>query len=89
MEDFLDSSIANKFDIDYFRKSLNLGYKAFVFDMNDVKGLNAKAINFLLKLKKEATKYEVLMAIVGLDAKNIQEKLLVDLESKGFIFFCK
>ena len=87
MDGFLDFSLVDKFDMEYFKRSLSLGYRVFVFDMSDVKGLNAKAVSFFLKLEDEALKYEALMAIVNLDSKNVQEKLLVDLESKGFVFF--
>ena len=84
---FLDTSLAQKFDIDYFRRSLSIGFRVFVFNMNNVKGLNIHAVSFLSKLGVESAEYGALMAIVGLHAKNIQPKILTDLEVVGFLFF--
>jgi len=84
---FLDTTIAQKFDIDYFRRSLSIGFRIFVFNMNNVKGLNVHAVSFLSKLGVESAEYGALMAIVGLNAKNIQAKMLTDLEDVGFLFF--
>ena len=84
---FLDTTIADKFDIDYFRRSLSIGFRIFVFNMSNVKGLNIHAVSFLSKLGVESAEYGALMAIVGLNAKNIQKKMLTDLEVVGFLFF--
>ena len=84
---FLDTTIAQKFDIDYFRRSLSIGFRIFVFNMNHVKGLNVHAVSFLSKLGVESAEYGALMAIVGLNTKNIQKKMLTDLEVVGFLFF--
>jgi len=84
---FLDTSIADKFDIDYFRRSLSIGFRVFVFNMTHVKGLNIHAVNFLSKLGVESAEYGALMAIVGLNAKNVQPKMLTDLEVVGYLFF--
>jgi len=84
---FLDTSITQKFDIDYFRRSLSIGFRVFVFNMTNVKGLNIHAVSFLSKLGVESAEYGALMAIVGLNAKNVQHKMLTDLEVVGFLFF--
>lgn len=84
---FLDANIATMFDIEYFRRSLLIGFRIFVFDMNNVKGLNIHAVRFLSKLGVEAAEYGALLAIVGLNTKGIQPKLLEDLEIVGFVFF--
>ena len=84
---FLDTSLAQKFDIEYFRRSLSIGFKVFVFNMSNVKGLNIHAVNFLTKLGVECAEYGAFIAIVGLNAKNVQKKLLNDLEIVGFMFF--
>jgi CheY-specific phosphatase CheX len=55
--------------------------------MNNVKGLNVHAVRFLTKLGVEAAEYGALLAIVGLSKKNIQPKLIEDLEAVGFMFF--
>jgi CheY-specific phosphatase CheX/anti-anti-sigma regulatory factor len=84
---FLDANLANMFDIEYFRRSLLIGFRIFVFDMNNVKGLNIHAVRFLSKLGVEAAEYGALLAIIGLNTKGIQAKLLEDLEIVGFMFF--
>ncbi len=84
---FLDTSVSDKFNIDYFRRSLSIGFRIFVFNMNNVKGLNIHAVDFFSRLGVESAEYGALMAIVGLNARNIQKKLLTDLEVVGFLFF--
>ncbi|WP_236619711.1 hypothetical protein [Lebetimonas sp. JS085] len=84
---FLDADIINMFDIEYFRRSLLTGFRIFVFDMNNVKGLNIHAVRFLSKLGVEAAEYGALLTIIGLDTKGVQPKLLEDLEIVGFVFF--
>ena len=86
-DSFLDANIANMFDIEYFRRSLLIGFRIFAFDMNSVKGLNIHAVRFLSKLGVEAAEYGALLAIIGLNTKGIQSKLLEDLEVVGFVFF--
>ncbi len=84
---FLDANISRMFDIEYFRRNLLIGFKIFVFDMNDVKGMNIHAVRFLSKLGVESAEYGALLAIIGLSKKNIQPKLIEDLEDVGFLFF--
>jgi CheY-specific phosphatase CheX/anti-anti-sigma regulatory factor len=84
---FLDANIANMFDIEYFRRSLLIGFRIFAFDMNSVKGLNVHAVRFFSKLGVEAAEYGALLAIIGLNTKGVQPKLLEDLEIVGFMFF--
>jgi len=84
---FLDADITQKFDIDYYRRSLSIGFRAFVFHMSNVKGLNIHAISFFAKLGVESAEYGAFMAIVGLNTKNVQQKMLTDLEDVGFLFF--
>ncbi|WP_456479122.1 chemotaxis protein CheX [Nautilia sp.] len=86
-EGFLDTEITRKFDMDYFRRSLSIGFRVFVFNMGNVKGLNIHAVNFLSKLGVESAEYGALMIIVGLNSKNTQKKLINDLEVVGFVFF--
>jgi len=86
-DNFLDATLSEIFDIEYFRRNLLIGFKVFVFDMNMVKGVNVHAVRFLSKLGVEAAEYGALLAIVGLDAKNIQKHLVEELEDVGFLFF--
>jgi len=84
---FLDVNISDMFDMEYYRRNLLIGFKVFVFDMNNVKGMNIHAVRFLSKLGVEAAEYGALLAIIGLSKKNIQQKLIEDLEAVGFVFF--
>ncbi len=84
---FLDANLANMFDIEYFRRNLLIGFKVFVFDMNNVKGMNIHAVRFLKTLGIEAAEYGAFLAIVGLNKKNIQTTLIEDLNDMGYLFF--
>ena len=84
---FLDANLANMFDIEYFRRNLLIGFKVFIFDMNAVKGLNIHAVRFLKTLGVEAAEYGALLAIVGLNKKNVQPQLIQELIDMGYIFF--
>ncbi len=84
---FLDANLSNMFDIEYFRRNLLIGFKIFIFDMNAVKGLNIHAVRFLKTLGVEAAEYGALLAIVGLNKKNIQPQLIEDLNDMGYMFF--
>jgi len=84
---FLDASLSEKFDIEYFRRNLLIGFKIFVFDMNRVKGLNIHAVRFLSKLGVEAAEYGAMLAIIGLNKKNVQPQLIEDLDAVGYLFF--
>jgi CheY-specific phosphatase CheX/anti-anti-sigma regulatory factor len=86
-EGFLDANLANMFDIEYFRRSLLIGFRIFAFDMNNVKGLNVHAVRFLYERGIEAAEYGALVAIIGLNTKNIKEDLIKELETAGFLFF--
>ena len=84
---FLDANLPEMFDIEYFRRNLLIGFKVFVFDMNNVKGMNIHAVRFLKTLGIEAAEYGALLAIVGLEKKNIQPQLIEDLSDMGYLFF--
>jgi len=84
---FLDASLVEKFDIEYFRRNLLIGFKIFVFEMNMVKGLNIHAVRFLSQLGVEVAEYGAMLAIVGLSKKNVQPQLLEDLDAFGYLFF--
>jgi len=84
---FLDANLSNMFDVEYLRRNLLIGFKVFVFDMNAVKGLNVHAVRFLTLLGSEVAEYGALLAIVGLNKKNIQPELIESLIDMGYLFF--
>jgi len=84
---FLDMSLESRFDIEYFRRNLLIGFKVFAFVMEGVKGMNVHAIRFLSRLGVESAEYGALMAIIGLDKSVVKPELLSELEDMGYEFF--
>jgi len=87
LDGFLDADFTNNFDIEYFRRSLIIGFRVFVFDCEYVKSLNIHAVRYLAKLAVESAEYGALLCIVGLKTKEINENILVDMEDSGYLFF--
>ena len=87
LDGFLDAEFTHSFDVDYFRRSLVIGFKVFVFDAEFVKGINIHAVRFLAKLAVESAEYGALLCVVGLNTKEINENLLIDMEDSGYLFF--
>ena len=87
LDGFLDAEFTNKFDIEYFRRSLLIGFRVFVFDCEHVKALNIHAVRFLAKLAVESAEYGALLCVIGLNTKEINENLLIDMEDAGYLFF--
>jgi CheY-specific phosphatase CheX/anti-anti-sigma regulatory factor len=87
LDGFLDAEFTKNFDIEYFRRSLIIGFRVFVFDCEHVKSLNIHAVRYLAKLAVESAEYGALLCVVGLDTKEINEHLLIDMEDAGYLFF--
>jgi CheY-specific phosphatase CheX len=87
LDDFLDAEFTRSFDIEYFRRSLIIGFKVFVFDATYVKGINIHAVRYLSKLAVESAEYGALLCVIGLNTKEINENILMDMEDSGYIFF--
>jgi len=87
LDGFLDANFTNNFDIEYFRRSLIIGFRVFVFDCEYVKSLNIHAVRYLAKLAVESAEYGALLCIVGLNTKEINEHILIDMEDAGYLFF--
>ena len=87
LDDFLDAEFTRNFDIEYFRRSLMIGFRVFVFDCEYVKGINIHAIRYLAKLAVESAEYGALLCVVGLNTKEINEQILMDMEDSGYLFF--
>jgi len=87
LDGFLDAEFTRNFDIEYFRRSLIIGFRVFVFDCHFVKSLNIHAVRYLAKLAVESAEYGALLCIIGLNTKEINEKLLIDMEDSGYLFF--
>jgi len=87
LDGFLDAEFTKNFDIEYFRRSLIIGFRVFVFDCQYVKALNIHAVRYLAKLAVESAEYGALLCVVGLNTKEINEHMLVDMEDAGYLFF--
>jgi len=87
LDGFLDAEFTRNFDIEYFRRSLIIGFRVFVFDCQYVKSLNIHAVRYLAKLAVESAEYGALLCIVGLNTKEVNEKILIDMEDSGYLFF--
>jgi len=87
LDGFLDAEFTRTFDIEYFRRSLIIGFRIFVFDAQYVKALNIHAVRYLAKLAVESAEYGALLCIIGLKTKEINEHMLVDMEDAGYLFF--
>ena len=87
LDGFLDGEFTKNFDIEYFRRSLVIGFKVFVFDCEHVKSLNIHAVRYLAKLAVESAEYGALLSVIGLNTKEINENMLIDMEDSGYIFF--
>ncbi|NPA55004.1 MAG: chemotaxis protein CheX [Epsilonproteobacteria bacterium] len=87
LDGFLDADFTRNFDEEYFRRSLLIGFKVFVFDCEHVKSLNIHAVRYLSRLAVESAEYGALLCVVGLNTSEINEKMLVDMEDAGYIFF--
>ena len=87
LDGFLDAEFTKSFDIEYFRRSLVIGFRIFVFDCQYVKSLNIHAVRYLAKLAVESAEYGALLCVIGLDTKEINKHMLVDMEDAGYLFF--
>ena len=87
LDGFLDAEFTRNFDIEYFRRSLIIGFTVFVFDAEHVKGINIHAVRYLAKLAVESAEYGALLSVIGLNTKEINENMLIDMEDSGYIFF--
>jgi CheY-specific phosphatase CheX/anti-anti-sigma regulatory factor len=87
LDGFLDGEFAKEFDIEYFRRSLIIGFKVFVFDATYVKGINIHAVRYLAKLAVESAEYGALLCFIGLETKELNKNMLIDMEDSGYMFF--
>jgi CheY-specific phosphatase CheX/anti-anti-sigma regulatory factor len=87
LDGFLDAEFTKNFDIEYFRRSLLIGFRVFVFDCEHVKSLNIHAVRYLSKLAVESAEFGALLCVVGLETKEINENILIDMEDAGYLFF--
>ena len=87
LNDFIDSTIANKFDLVYHNNLLRVGFKLFVFDVTNVSSMNIHGVNFLAKLSTAGAEYGTTFCMVGVDDKKLSLPLKNDLEDAGILLY--
>jgi CheY-specific phosphatase CheX len=87
LKGFVDSSIANKFDMSYHEHSLKLGFKLFLFESSKVSSINIHGADFLTKISTAGAEYGASIAMCGLDSRKISEKIKEDLEDAGILVY--
>lgn len=87
LKDFLDSSLADDFDMGHHENALKIGFHYFLFDARKVASTNIHAINFLSKISTAGAEYGATIAICGLDENNITDALKQDLEDSGVLLY--
>jgi CheY-specific phosphatase CheX/anti-anti-sigma regulatory factor len=53
LDGYLDSTFEKKFNLKYHNEAIESGFKLFIFDMKKVLGLNANAVEFIVRLIKQ------------------------------------
>ncbi len=84
---FLDGEIANNFDINYHKNSLNVNFKLFIFDATQVVSMNIHALNFFTKLATSSAEYDATICLVGLDFIKTPPAYKDEMEDAGILFF--
>jgi CheY-specific phosphatase CheX/anti-anti-sigma regulatory factor len=87
LKNFVDSDISKKFDLTYHNNTLRVGFKVFLFDATEVSSINVHGVNFIAKLSIAAAEYGATIAMCGLNARKITEKLTHDLEDAGVAIY--
>lgn len=84
---YIDGDVADRFDLNYHTKSLNVGFKLFVLDCERVKAMNIHGVNFIAKLSIAAAEWGATICLTSLDDDKIQPKLKEELETSGVLFY--
>lgn len=84
---YLDAEIGSTFNIDYHNKSLNVGFRLFIFDAYKVISMNVHALNFFSKLSSAGAEYNATICFVGLIFEKTPKEFKETLENSGLVFF--
>jgi CheY-specific phosphatase CheX len=87
LRDFVDSNVASMFDLNYHQYLLKVGFKLFLFDAVHVSSMNIHGVNFFTKLATAGAEYGATFAIAMGEKTKITERLKMDLEDAGILFF--
>jgi CheY-specific phosphatase CheX len=84
---FLDAEITNKFDMNYHKNSLNVGFTLFIFDAYKVVSMNIHGVNFFSKLATAGAEFGANICIVGMTFEKTPVNFKNELEDAGLLFF--
>lgn len=87
LSSFVDSTLAEKFDMRYHENSLRVGFTLFLFNAQNVSSINVHGVNFLSRLSTAAAEYGASIAISGLTSRSIADSLKEELEDAGVLFY--
>lgn len=84
---FLDAEINDRFNIEYHKNSLNVGFRLFIFDAYKVLSMNIHALNFFSKLSTSAAEYNATICFVGMKFDKTPKSFKETLEDSGILFY--
>jgi len=84
---FLDAEIGNKFNIEYHKNSLNVGFRLFIFDAYKVISMNVHALNFFSRLASSGAEYNATICFVGMSFEKTTKSFKETLEDSGILFY--
>ena len=87
LKGFVDSSFDKKFDMNYHKNSLKVGFQLFLFDCDNVSSINVHGVNFISKLSTAGAEYGATILVTGINARKITNQLKEDLEDSGVLIY--
>lgn len=87
LKDFLDSTLADDFDMEHHNNALKIGFNYYLFEASKVASTNVHAVNFIAKLSTAGAEHGATIAICGLTEQSITEPLKNDLEDSGVLIY--
>lgn len=87
LKDFLDSGLAEDFDMQHHENALKIGFNYYLFEASKVSSTNVHAVNFIAKLSTAGAEHGATIAVCGLTEQSITEPLKNDLEDAGVLIY--
>ncbi len=87
LKEFLDSSLADNFDMLHHENALKLGFSYYLFEASKVSSVNVHAVNFIAKLSTAGAEHGATISVCGLTEHSITQALKNDLEDAGVLLY--
>lgn len=87
LSSFVDSVLAEKFDMRYHENSLRVGFSFFLFNAHTVSSINVHGVNFLSRLSTAGAEHGATIAVCGLTSRSIADSLREELEDAGVLLY--